>query len=177
MDFADSEARRVFFAYALPCLEVHVSRGALDKKQARNIIKSYSSDADLPPRMEEYFVRAIERCSKTAEKMGRSVIDAEAVRRCFRLEHDGYLKKESEEGVVRNPDYCRVWPGRVTELRETDHAVVNTPKGSRQYRTELVKDLKIGDLVAVHRDFIVEKIDVRVVDEMYEFKQSSGVIG
>ena len=171
MYFADAEARKIFFAYALPCLEVRVSKGELSIKQAKNIIKSYSSGEELPARMEEYFVRAKERCSKTAEERGKTNIDAEVVRRCFRLEHDKYIDEEAKLNQIRNPNYCRVWPGIVVALKDHRHALVRTPKKDRIYRTEFVPNLQEMDLVAVHRDFVSEIITSEIKDKMLDVKK------
>lgn len=173
MEFADAAARRIFFAYALPCLEVHVSKTKLGKTESRKIIHDYGSGQELSDDVERYFPRAIERCSRTAKRLGKSAIDADAVRRCFRFEHDKYVDEEAAENMIRNPDYCKTWPGIVIGIvhhTKGPQAMVKTPRWSKEYRMELVPGAKKDDYVVVHRSFISEKIDRNMAEEILKAK-------
>lgn len=168
MQFADLVAKRVFRAYAFPCLEVHVSRGEISEMDARGLIRGNVRGRRLDEDLEtKYFPRAAGRCAETARAMGKDVIDSEAVRRYFRFLHNGHVDEEAAANHIKNPAYCKTWPGGVSGIKNERHAYVRVAsQGASVYRTELVDDLKIGDLVVVHRAFISEVISKETAVEM-----------
>jgi len=172
MQFAGSEAKIVFRGYALSCLGMRVSNGEMSKKEERELIRGYPLhrlDEDIESR---YFPRAVARCAEVAQEMDRNVIDEDAVRAYFRFRHDRHVDKEADAGMIRNRDYCKVWPGKVTEIRSDGHAVVRAPcyKWPKAYRTEFVKTAKKDDFVTIHRSFVSEIIDKETAYDMLTYK-------
>lgn len=170
MQFAGSASKVAFRAYALPCLEIRVSRGEISKNEARELIHGYPLhrlEEDIEGR---YFPRAVARCAETARRMGLDEITVEAIRQYFRFEHDIRVEKEAKANIIRNPDYCIVWPGTVLTLKPK-HADVVTEFWAKEYRTELVNGLNVGDSVTVHRAFVSEKIDRETFDKMLAVKR------
>lgn len=170
MNFSDDGARKVFRAYAFPCLEVRVSRGDISKNEARELIHGYPLhrlDEDIE---NKYFPRAVGRCTIMAKDMGKESIDTEAIRLYFRFQHDRHVDEEAREGHVRNAAYCKVWPGIVVKITEGMHADVATPIDFKEYRTELVRGIGVGNHVFVHRGFISEITDERTYNEAHSVK-------
>jgi hydrogenase maturation factor len=169
MKFADAEAIRVFYAYAIGCFEIHETKGDLGKKEARNLIRMYGSGKDMPVRIDNYFPKAISRCADTAKQMGRSEMDAEVIREYFWYGHDRLVDQEALSTSM-NPDYCKVWPGIVIELNGRRHAMVKTPQWKMNYRRDLVPEIEKGQNVTVHRKFIAEIIDKETAEELLRKK-------
>jgi len=157
MQFADVEARKVFRAYVFPCLDGMVPR-PMSEPEIRELRRGYPLhrlDEDIE---NKYFSRPAGRCAETAKRMGKDVIDVDAVRQYFFFEHDRYV----------DTVFCRVWPGVVCNIKEKDegHAIVATQYWTRSRRTELVKGVQEGNVVTVHRAFISEIVDKETADEI-----------
>ncbi len=168
------EPERVFLAYALPCMDVCVAKGEIEEKGANAYIAGYAIGFLFPEDIAgRYFGKVVDRCAATAAGMGKSSIDAEAIRHYFWCEHDRHVDEEFAEKLIEKPDHCRVWPGSVKMLKHVEgrtYASVLTPRGKMFYDTELAPGVRVNDFVAVHRAFVSEIIDRNAARSMLEAK-------
>lgn len=149
--------RELFFRYALPCAQTFVKRGKITQRFLDDIISKFSMGKELPKGFENTFVVAVSMLKIIAKKMGKEEIDDEVIRQYYLVDHDKVVDKRYEEMRDFNPMMCRVRIGKVIKV-DGKIAKVKTEIGEYEYRTDFVKDLKEGDIVTVHYDFISEKI-------------------
>ena len=69
------------------------------------------------------------------------------------------------------PETCRTYPGKVVTINEM--ALGKTPIDEKKYRIDFLKDANVGDLVVVHRDFVIERIGKKVAGRMLDIKGMS----
>lgn len=53
---------------------------------------------------------------------------------------------------------CLAIPGKIVELKDNHHALIDFGGINKEINSFLVKDLEIGDIVMVHAGFIIEKL-------------------
>ena len=104
---------------------------------------------------EDIFKIAEAMCDAIRERMGKSDVDSQVIRQYFLLEHSDVVDDRYNLMGDFDPVSCKTRMGRVITIG-ADHAIVETSLGKSQYRTEFARDLKPGDNVVVHWDFIVE---------------------
>lgn len=163
-----AEDRELFMKYALPCADFLVKRGEITQESVDRLIKKISNNEKIPKGSEKMFKVAYAMCIDIKEKLKKKGIDSDIIRRYFLYEHD----KVVDENLSEDRAKCKVWPGRVFEVRK-NFAKVFTPLGKCDCRTDFVKDLKKDDFVSVHRGFIIEKITKELAKEMWELKERS----
>jgi hydrogenase expression/formation protein HypC len=95
-------------------------------------------------------------CNSIAKKMKKSAIDKEVIRRYFLVEHARIVDLRHKVKKDFDPILCKTYIGKVIEV-EKNNAKVETAIGKLKCRTDFVPDIKIGDRVVVHYNFIVEK--------------------
>jgi len=61
---------------------------------------------------------------------------------------------------------CLAIPYRIIELLDDNRAFASTGNVKAEVRTDLVKDLEVGDPVLVHAGFVIEKIDQDYSEEL-----------
>lgn len=149
--------RELFFRYALPCAQTFVKRCKITQRFLDDIISKFSMGKELPKGFENTFVVAVSMLKIIAKKMGKEDIDEEVIRQYYLVDHDKVVDKRYEEMRDFDPVMCRVRIGKVIKV-DGKIAKVKTEIGEHEYRTDFVKDLKEGDTVTVHYDFISEKI-------------------
>ncbi len=159
------ENKELFLRYAVPCGEVLVKRGELKKEFLQTLHDSviYRQDIDLP--VEKFFPVASRMCSILARRMGKRTIDDEVIRKYFLIEHEKAILWRRQIKPDINVKECRVYPGRVIKVY-SDNALVKTPLGEVMLRTDFVKNLKPGDWITKHYDYITEKIKTSYINKM-----------
>ncbi len=162
--------KELFLRYAIPCGEVLVGRGELRHEvlQKMNDSVAHGQEIDMP--VENIFKVASRMCTILAKQMGKSEIDEEVIRRYFMLEHEKAIKWRKQIRPDIKVQECMVYPGRVLKI-DFDKAIVRTPLGEAMLRNEFTPDLRKGDRVSTHYDYISEKIEPGHVNKM--LKKSS----
>lgn len=161
--------KRLFLKYALPCGSTLVDRGWIKQKDLDSMLDMLVNKKPISINLNRVFVVASSTCSLIAMKAGRKEIDSGVIRDYFWNEHDYMVDKRFKEMGDFDPEECRVYPGRV--LKVGNKAEVLTPKGTSSYRKDFVPDIKKGEFVVTHYDFIVEKISKEVSKLLWENKE------
>ncbi|MEM2175158.1 MAG: hypothetical protein QXI58_06020 [Candidatus Micrarchaeia archaeon] len=161
--------RRLFFCYALPCAQTFVKRGLIKQEELEKILKDFSS-GKLPKKgFENVFQVANNMLKIVAMKMGKSEIDAQVLRQYYLVEHDKVVDKRYEEKGDFDPISCKVRIGKVLSI-ENNKAKIETEFGIKEYKTDFVKNLKVGDEVIVHYDFVVERFTEKIKKDLIKMK-------
>lgn len=157
--------RMLFLKYALPCAGTLVKRGVVSQVYVDGLIRKVSS-GELPEAgAESIFKVANAMCGFLARKEGKSIIDSGVIRDYFLMKHSEVVDERYALMKDFNPADCRTYAGRVLKAAE-GRATVDTPLGEREYRTDFCKDAKEGDTVAVHFDFVIEKVSAETASRM-----------
>jgi hydrogenase maturation factor len=165
MIIKSSEDRLLFLRYALPCAGTLVKRGNVTKEYIDRLVEQVSQNMVPEGNPEAIFKVANAMCDSVAERMGKSSTDAEVIRRYFLFEHAKVVDDRFELMKDFNPVDCRTYPGRVVLVGDGS-AVVETVLGRKEYRTVFAKDVKEGNAVVVHFDFVIEKITESTAEMM-----------
>ena len=152
LEIADKD---LFLKYAVPCGEVLVSRGSLDRKTLEGFRRVVADGRRISDDIAESFPVAARMTSIIAQRMGKEKIDEEVIRRYFLFEHDHAVRWRASIWNDVRIDECLIQPGRIVR-REGDSLVVNTPSGEKTFRGEFVPEAGRGDFVTLHYDFISE---------------------
>ncbi len=152
----------LFWKYALPCA---VPSKAAVKEDADRMIATVSKGNIPEEDLRSIFPIAPRLCEATAVKLGKKVIDASVIRVYFLLRHNEVVDASASQVNDYDPEDCKTYSGIVTN---TDGvlAEVETTRGIREYRTDFCMNVKKGDRVVVHFDFIVEKISDSLSERM-----------
>jgi Ni,Fe-hydrogenase maturation factor len=142
--------RKLFFAYALPCLEDLIKKGKISKKKAKSMISDYKA-GKLLEGCERVFETALFFLEKIAKKMGKKYIDEEVIRKYFQEYHNKILEKG------KSLEKCKIKFGKVIRIGRNCVWVKVNGK-NKKYKTFL-DDLKEGDNVVLHWDYIVDKAE------------------
>lgn len=140
--------KELFFAYALPCIKNLVKKGHISKEKAKKLISDYEKVKRLPEGTEKIFEVALFYLNKIAKIMNKKVIDDEVIRKYFQEYHNRLIKS-------KNLDTCKIKFGEVVKLQKK-YVLVKTGRKIRIYKSFL-KDLKKGDKVVLHWDYIVDR--------------------
>lgn len=159
----------LFLRYALPCARDNlVKRGTWSPAELEKAIASVSENKVPAGKVENRFPVANAMCESIAEEKGKSEVDAAVIREYFLLRHNGVIEKrvanrETPKGFDKLA--CMTRAGRVLKVGE-GFAIVETDLGKKRYKTNFARGLKEGDAVAVHFDYVSEKIDEETAKEM-----------
>jgi hypothetical protein len=156
--------RLLFLRYALPCAGTLVKRGKVTSEYIEGLVEQVSRNSAPKEDAEAMFKVANTMCDIVAERMGKQSTDAEVIRRYFLFEHSKVVDDRFELMRDFDPVDCRTYAGTVVKA-DGGSAVVETILGQRKYRTPFVKDLRAGDAVVVHFDFVVERVTAAVATE------------
>jgi hydrogenase maturation factor len=157
--------RLLFLKYALPCASTLVSRGNTTQAYIDKLIRMVSQGKVPKEKAEKMFKVANVMCDHWAKKMHKDVIDDSVIRKYFLLEHSQVVDDRYELMKDFNPVDCKTYPGKVMKVNGSS-AMVKTRLGTKRYRTTFAKEVKEGDVVVVHYDFIIEKAPKRYVNKM-----------
>jgi len=157
--------KRLFFSYAHPCGDVLVRRGSMSEETLDRIRKRLmgGEEVDADPKL---FKVAYALLSMIAEKEGKREIDDEVIHKYYWKEHDEHVMNEAKikEDII--PEMCRVFPGRVLEVRGKE-AIVETPVGKRSINIEFIPNVHTGECVAVHYFYACERISEDVFNKLW----------
>ncbi|MFN6992442.1 MAG: HypC/HybG/HupF family hydrogenase formation chaperone [Fervidobacterium sp.] len=111
----------------------------------------------MPNGFENTFIVAVSMLKIIAKKMNKEEIDDDVIRQYYIVDHSKVVDKRYEEMGDFDPLMCRVKVGKIISI-DGKMAKVKTEIGEHEYRTDFVNDLRKGDTVIVHYDFICEKM-------------------
>jgi hypothetical protein len=171
----------LFLQYALPCAEEGIlKRGLITREQLDDAIEQVSKGKVPNGGIEKKFLEANAFCKLLAIQGKKTSIDDDVIREYFLIRHNNVVDdwvKHDEVPKGFNARGCKTHPGKVVALSR-DFALVETNLGDgperKSYRTSFVKGLKVGDDVAVHFDYVAEKIDGDMVKRMNEVGARKG---
>ncbi|MFH1229126.1 MAG: HypC/HybG/HupF family hydrogenase formation chaperone [Candidatus Aenigmatarchaeota archaeon] len=169
MDFKDENARLLFLKYALPCGFTLVKRGVVSKKILTDAIESLAT-GKVNGRPEKLFKTALSTCKSVAKAQGKTTVDKASIRKYFLLEHDAVVNMRYFMFKDFNTLKCRTYSGRVVKMKG-NIALVKTLIGTNKYRYDFCKELKKGDCVVVHRNFVVEIISEAKFRQLWKLKE------
>ena len=150
--------KELFLRYAIPCGEVLVRRGELREELLSELKESVENGQEIDAPVGEIFKVASRMCTILAKRLGKTEIDGEVIRRYFMFEHEKAILWRKQFRPDISIKDCMVYPGKVLRI-DFDKALVQTPLGEAMLRNDFNQDLKKGDVVSTHYDFISEKIE------------------
>lgn len=165
----NGEDRLLFLRYALPCASTLVRRGNVTQDHVSNLTKMVSQNKIPPEGSESMFVVANAMCDKIAKRMGKSQVDSEVIRTYFLLEHSEVVDDRFKLMKDFNPVDCKTYPGKVISTG-SQTAVVETSLGRKDCKMIFAPDVKEGDDVVVHYDYIIERITSETAQKMSQPK-------
>ena len=108
-----------------------------------------------------------------AKKTGKTFLDRDSIRRYFLFEHDNVVNRRYSMFRDFSTLRCRTYSGRVIKTNGASMAQVETLLiGRRMYRIDFCKNIKKGDFVVVHRDFVAEKIGEAMFRRLWKIKEN-----
>ncbi|MCD6495905.1 MAG: hypothetical protein J7K54_01405 [Candidatus Aenigmarchaeota archaeon] len=154
------ENRDLFLRYAVPCGDVLVRRGELQKELLDSMRNAVKEGSDVEFSIEDKFKVASRMCTILAKQMNKDRIDDEVIRRYFLVEHEKAILWRKQVKPDIDVEECKVYAGRITKLDDR-FAFVKTPLGEVMLRTDFREGLKLkeGDWVSKHYGYIAEKLD------------------
>jgi hypothetical protein len=158
------EDRRLFMKYAAPCAGTLVCRGNISQNEVDELIDIVKNGGFLPVGVENIFKVAFSACSLIAIDSGKREIDRDVIHQYYLFSHDKMIDVRYEEMGDFDPEACRIRPG-VVVATGNGFAIVENSRGTGTYRTDYCSVGK-GDTVVTHWDFVVEKINRAVAEEM-----------
>lgn len=148
--------RILFMKYALPCAGTLIKRGVVDRNSIESLIDAVKKGKEIPIGAENIFKVAMSACSLIAIDKKKDFIDEEIIRDYFVFRHDDVVDRRFEEMKDFDPEACRVRIGKVVSVHD-GFAVVKNDSMIKKFRTDFLPDVKVGDSVITHWDFIVER--------------------
>ena len=148
--------KELFLRYAIPCGEVLVRRGDLQKEMLEKLSERIERKRDIDIPVGRLFPVAGKMCTVLAKEMGKERIDDDVIRRYFLHEHEKAIKWRRLFFKDIDLKECLVKPGRVMNAGEK--VVLNTPLGKRVVEKNFEPELKKNDWVSMHYDHICEKL-------------------
>ncbi|MBI2233256.1 MAG: hypothetical protein HYU56_05010 [Candidatus Aenigmarchaeota archaeon] len=170
----EEKSRMLFMKYAVPCAGTLVQRGSARQEYVDMLIAAVKNNRPIPKDAERIFKVAFAACSLIAKDSGKKEIDADIVHQYFLFGHDTAVSKRYGEMGDFDPQACRIRPGVVRKMGN-GFAVVENSLGRSRYKADYC-DVKEGDLVVTHWDFIVEKIDRATTEKMKKQKKQLQVL-
>ncbi len=147
------EPEIIFLKYAFPCSFILLSRGEISQREHRLLYKSAKEEELYLPveRIEKIFWRALEFVG--------SIFNLNSVQRYWWFDHNKYLKSKKFKGIEDElMKECFVIPCRVVSISGSK-VRVKSPFLDKimELKTDFV-DVRLGDKVTKHYDYISEKI-------------------
>ena len=161
----------LFYKYAIPCGELGAELGVLDGEKVEQARVAFMAGEPME-QLEKVFPVAVKLLELTAGRMGKSVIDADVIRKYFWEFHDEHVREKAMFIKGFPVKECMVWPGRMV----SDDMVL-TPVGERKIKKLLVPNLKQGELVTVHHGYACEKISEEQFERLWEARSGLDVKG
>jgi len=156
--FDSTESKELFLKYAIPCGNVLIKRKKLSKEKINEIKEKLLKGKEVRG-IENTFRIAANMCYIISKKMRKKGIDKSVIRKYFWNEHSRAINWRHKIYKDFDPQLCKVYPGRVIKMKKAGKVLVLTPIGKRRLRKEFIPDLAINDLVTVHYNYCIEKIN------------------
>lgn len=189
--FLDAEAEILFLKYAIPAMSPHrfarthsftqtqiepFSKQAFTQTQIELFAKQ-ASEGILPDiNLEKTFDLAVRVCKAMAKLGNKTLIDSDVIREYFLIEHNPSVEYRHSLGEKNlDPVLCKTYIGKVTETGE-GYARVETTRGNLKYNPVFTADVKIGDKVAVHYNYITEKITPNLEKSLQSIKANKRLL-
>jgi hypothetical protein len=107
--------------------------------------------------LESRFPRAFSHISRIASELNKDKWEIEVIRKYFLKQHNSVVDKLDAPEEFK--DMCRVNIAKVVQIEEEKKAVVKYGKGKkRKVFSSYIPNLEIGDNVAIHWQYAVEKV-------------------
>ena len=152
-----------FLKYAFPCSFILLLRKEITKKDQKLIYRSAKEEKLYLPKKE------IERIFWRAMKFVKSTSDLEDVQRYWWFDHNKNLKQKEFKSFEENFEkLCMVIPCEVLDLTKNG-AIVKSEffEGNIELKIDFI-EVKVGDKVTRHYDYICEKISEELYIKMIE---------
>ena len=163
--------RLLFLRYALPCSDELVGKNVVAQERIDSLMKLVSENKLPEEGAENIFKVGIAMCTVIAMKEGKKTIDSDVIRQYFLMEHNRAVDEQFQLRKDFNHVECKTYAGKVVKV-EANSALVRTPIGIKNCRTDFARNLKEGDNVAVHFGFAVEKISDSIANRMNEIRNT-----
>ncbi len=160
--------KKLFLRYAMPCASTLVRRGSISKPVADGLLDYVLGKKKINADIGEIFQVAYEACSKIAQDTRKREIGPVEIREYFWRQHDDVIERRFEEKKDFDKEACRIWTGKVLRPLEGSRAEVLTQRGKMAFRADFEPNLRSGDYVLVHYDFISEKVSRDDAKVMWE---------
>ncbi|MGA3020946.1 MAG: hypothetical protein ABSD68_03290 [Candidatus Micrarchaeales archaeon] len=168
------EDKLLFLKYALPSIvgktgSLGSCSGApvkFSESQIDSFVKQVSESKVPDIEIEKTFKVATAMCTHIAMRMGKSSIDSEVIREYFLFEHNSVVDERSELRRTFDSVACKVHAGRIISMERGLATVETDAIGKKEYDTSFLKDAKVGELVAVHFNYITERISAETEKRM-----------
>jgi len=158
--------KKLFLQYAIPCGQVLVKRGTLDSKLLESLRKDVVSDKDIDLDISSLFPVASKMCTIIAKNMGRDIIDDDIIRRYFLIEHEKAIRWRAQIFPDISLKECFVYVGKV--IKADEKTIVKTQNGERVLDNNLWTELKKGDFITTHYDYVAERIPPELARKVLE---------
>ncbi len=147
----------LFLRYAVPCGHVLVKRGSLSQERLDYLEKCAASGQEPGGELENDFPIGVRMLKLTAKRMGKPTIDREVIRKYFWKEHKACIEWRAKMFRDIDTDKCSIRSGKVIEA-SGGTAVVETKEGRATVNSMFEPEIKEGDWVVTHYDYLVESI-------------------
>jgi hydrogenase maturation factor len=154
----------------VPCAETLVKRGVISKNEFKHLLDQLKKGKEPGRNKENIFKIAIANLKFISIKKNENEISDDTIREYFLFKHDKVVDDRFELMRDFDADKCKTYSGIVRKIRN-NNAKVETLLGINSYKTYFVKNLKVDDIVVVHRDFIIEKIPKQTAIKMWKLKE------
>lgn len=166
----NQEEKQLFMKFAIPCADTLIERDEITQDVMDGLIKKIVDGDEILDEEIAIFKVANSHCRFLAKKNSKDEIDTETIEQYFLGMHDEVVDDRFKQMGDFDPETCRIFSGKVVSVNGL--ATVETINDESEYRKDFVPEIKAGDLVLVHRNFIVKKISKKLADEMARRKEN-----
>ncbi|MEM5812995.1 MAG: hypothetical protein QXU71_01375 [Candidatus Aenigmatarchaeota archaeon] len=156
----------LFLRYALPCAKEMIKRKEVSKEYIEKIKYCIKNKEKIKEDYLKTFPIAYSFCKEIGKKIKRNAMDEEVIRRYFWFEHDKVVD------ILGSKIECKIFPGKVEKIKGKKATLI-TPIGEKICSLDLAKDIKEGDFVTLHYNYVVEKISKKDAEILWKYKEHS----
>lgn len=155
-------SEKIFFMYAFPCSHFLLAMEKIDREDFDELKRHFFAGS-CPSRseIERVFPNAFKLIRKFADESGRDYWDEEVIREYWEFGHNDFIDG-GEGGYGDAPESfnraCRVNVVKVKK-KSGDKIVVDFYGGEKEVSCILIPDIQIGDMVKVHFNYAIEKVE------------------
>lgn len=154
MDFETIEDKLFFLRFALPSAKTLIDMGILTKKEVSKAMQSVSEGKIPEDHLDKKFGVAYISCINLSKEMKKNCIDSEVIER-YALQRHNFLVENVPGFMGASAEACRAYEGEVIGISD-ESALIETCVGRDFYDTSLLKNIRVGDYVIVHRGYVVK---------------------